>query len=445
MSDTIISVRNIGKKYKLGFTHDFKKFDTLRDVVMNGAGRLAHGAKRITRIKSSDRDSHSFIAEKNSSRAFWALKDISFDVAQGEVLGIIGANGAGKSTLLKILSQITEPTEGEIRIKGRIASLLEVGTGFHKELSGRENVYMNGAILGMTKSEIKAKFDEIVGFAEVEKFIDTPVKRYSSGMTVRLAFAVAAHLEPEILLIDEVLAVGDVNFQKKCLGKMEDVSKEGRTVLFISHNMAAVTQLCTRCILLENGFLIKTGITNEIVSAYLSAGATTAEKTPLSKRTDRKGSGRAKFVSIALLASESQHKETNLLLSGDDVIFKIGYSIKKQEDLLKNVSVGIQIFTGNGVFLFAMNNHATNQIFDSIGENGHVYCKLPHCPLMPGMHYLNLVMNDSDGLVDYIENAAIVYVEAGNFYGTGVVNAYNRQGVFVDHKWSNTLAAVERD
>ena len=236
MSKTVISVRNLGKKYRLGAT---LSPDTLRDHIMYAASRLfGRGNGKVSRARGDE---------------FWALKDVSFDVKQGDVLGVIGPNGAGKSTLLKILTGITEPTEGEVRLKGRVASLLEIGTGFHQELSGRENIYMNGAILGMTRAEINAKFDEIVAFAGVDRFLDTPVKRYSSGMRVRLGFAVAAHLESEILLIDEVLAVGDASFQKKCLGKMDEVAKGGRTVLFVSHNLSAVNALCGRSLLLESG------------------------------------------------------------------------------------------------------------------------------------------------------------------------------------------------
>jgi lipopolysaccharide transport system ATP-binding protein len=255
MSDAIISVENLGKRYRLH--HEAKEsYTTLRDVLARKVKSLLNPKSRIQNPKSSDED-------------FWALKDVSFEVKQGEVVGIIGRNGAGKSTLLKILSRITEPTEGRITLRGRVASLLEVGTGFHPELTGRENIYLNGAILGMTKAEIRSKFDEIVAFAEVEKFLDTPVKRYSSGMYVRLAFAVAAHLEPEILVVDEVLAVGDAEFQKKCLGKMGEVARGGRTVLFVSHNMAAVQSLCSKGILLKSGQVAKEGSISDCVTDYL--------------------------------------------------------------------------------------------------------------------------------------------------------------------------------
>jgi lipopolysaccharide transport system ATP-binding protein len=254
----VIRVENLSKKFILGHQQQ-ERYTALRDVISNGVksvgSRLRHPEKRLI---------------DSSKQEFWALKDVSFEIKQGDRIGVIGRNGAGKSTLLKILSQITEPTKGQIRIRGRIATLLEVGTGFHPELTGRENIYLNGAILGMSKEEITKKFDEIVAFAEVEKFLDTPVKRYSSGMYVRLAFSVAAHLEPEILIVDEVLAVGDAEFQKKCLGKMEEVGKDGRTVLFVSHNMAAIQVLCTKAICLKQGSLIGYGDVAQQIESYLN-------------------------------------------------------------------------------------------------------------------------------------------------------------------------------
>ncbi|MFJ7565816.1 ABC transporter ATP-binding protein [Herminiimonas sp. NPDC097707] len=253
----IISVQNLGKKYVLGHQSQ-ERYTALRDVMTNGVKRFAHKLRHPLATSKSD----------PTREDFWALKDINFDIQQGDRVGIIGRNGAGKSTLLKILSRITEPTVGQIKISGRVASLLEVGTGFHPELTGRENIFLNGAILGMSKAEIKKRFDEIVAFAEVEKFLDTPVKRYSSGMYVRLAFAVAAHLEPEILIVDEVLAVGDAQFQKKCLGKMEEVGKQGRTVLFVSHNMAMISNLCQKGIVLDGGRLAFQGHISEAVMKY---------------------------------------------------------------------------------------------------------------------------------------------------------------------------------
>ena len=290
MSETVISVENLGKKYIIG--HQMQgQYVTLKDKLTNGAKFLGRKLLRFSTNSNLD----------YTQEEFWALKDVSFEIKQGDRIGIIGRNGAGKSTLLKILSRITEPTTGEVAINGRVASLLEVGTGFHPELTGRENIYLNGAILGMSKVEIKRKFDEIVDFAEVEKFLDTPVKRYSSGMYVRLAFAVAAHLEPEILIVDEVLAVGDIQFQKKCLGKMQDVSKnQGRTVLFVSHNMEAIQRLCSHCLMLERGQLSAQGDTASIIQRYISNNFYQTSPNNWIDVSDaiRTGTGEARFVEV---------------------------------------------------------------------------------------------------------------------------------------------------
>ncbi|MCG9891866.1 MAG: ABC transporter ATP-binding protein [Thermosynechococcaceae cyanobacterium MS004] len=265
MSETVIRVENLGKKYIIGHQQEGQaRYKSLREVIVNGAQSIS----KLNPFQGKEGN-----GSHPEREEFWALEDVSFEIKRGDRVGIIGRNGAGKSTLLKILSRITEPTEGEIKIRGRVASLLEVGTGFHPELTGRENVYLNGAILGMSREEIKRKFDAIVSFAEVEKFLDTPVKRYSSGMYVRLAFAVAAHLEPEVLIVDEVLAVGDAQFQKKCLGKMEDVGKEGRTVLFVSHNIGAIKALCNSGIFLSKGRLVTNGSIDSVVDQYVLTGS----------------------------------------------------------------------------------------------------------------------------------------------------------------------------
>lgn len=291
MSDTVIRVENLSKRYVIGHQRQ-ERYSTLRDAIANGAKslkqRFFHPSQKL---------------EDTTHEEFWALKDVSFEIKQGDRVGIIGRNGAGKSTLLKILSRITEPTSGKISIKGRVASLLEVGTGFHQELTGRENIFLNGAILGMGRVEINKKFDEIVNFAEVEKFLDTPVKRYSSGMYVRLAFAVAAHLEPEILIVDEVLAVGDASFQKKCLGKMEDVAeKEGRTVLFVSHNMGAITRLCKRGFLLSAGSLKLDGDILNASSQYLKSDLGTSAKRQWDNLTTAPGDNVAKLKSVKVVS-----------------------------------------------------------------------------------------------------------------------------------------------
>jgi lipopolysaccharide transport system ATP-binding protein len=280
-SDTIISVENASKRYTLSHLGNGEPYTALRDVIARQAVAPFKAIGRKIRMwtASPNGSAPHVPAARKSVEDFWALKDVSFEVKQGDVIGIIGRNGAGKSTLLKILSRITEPTEGRIRIRGRVASLLEVGTGFHPELTGRENIFLNGSILGMSRAEVKAKFDEIVAFAEVERFLDTPVKRYSSGMYVRLAFAIAAHLEPEVLIVDEVLAVGDAEFQKKCLGRIHDVATGGRTVLFVSHNMAAVRNLCQRALVLRQGRLTYMGDVDECILVYESAMSNLHERT----------------------------------------------------------------------------------------------------------------------------------------------------------------------
>jgi lipopolysaccharide transport system ATP-binding protein len=304
MPDTVIRVENLGKKYIIGHQKS-ERYTALRDVMANGAKSFGRKLLKPLGKRISD----------PAVEEFWALKDVSFEIKQGERVGIIGRNGAGKSTLLKILSRITEPTKGSIRIKGRVASLLEVGTGFHPELTGRENIYLNGAILGMSKLEIKRKFDEIVAFAEVEKFLDTPVKRYSSGMYVRLAFAVAAHLEPEILIVDEVLAVGDGQFQKKCLGKMQDVGKEGRTVIFVSHNMPAIRTLCSTAIVLNKGQVICSGSINHCITSYETQNSQNQGSTWIRSSDKQEGS-----LVITRIDSDLQGEQPNHVLELDIVL-----------------------------------------------------------------------------------------------------------------------------
>lgn len=319
MSDIAIKVENLAKSYLVG--HNAAQsggYIALRDVI-------AHNAKNLAR-KTRDMFSGRPIVQGDEVEEFWALKDINFQIKQGDRVGIIGRNGAGKSTLLKILSRITEPTTGRITLNGRVASLLEVGTGFHPELSGRENIFLNGAILGMSRKEIQRKFDEIVDFAEVEKFLDTPVKRYSSGMYVRLAFAVAAHLEPEILIVDEVLAVGDAQFQKKCLGKMEDVANQGRTVLFVSHNMAAVRQLCNSAILINKGTIESSGDTAKLIEEYLKS--TNKEANASSIHFDEDLSKEFQLRNARVIDSRSN--EVNLFTCDEPVAIEIDCQVHRR-------------------------------------------------------------------------------------------------------------------
>ena len=327
MNDIAIRVENLSKRYKIGVAKNHH--DTLRDHLMEGLRSF---------FRSNGRQPASS-PDANVSDTIWALKDISFEVKQGEVIGIIGRNGAGKSTLLKILSRITEPTTGFADIRGRMISLLEVGTGFHGELTGRENIYLNGAILGMSKAEINRKFDEIVAFSEVEKFIHTPVKHYSSGMYVRLAFAVAAHLEPEILIVDEVLAVGDASFQKKCLGKMGDVARQGRTVLFVSHNIAAIKSLCSRAILLEAGHVSCDGSVDGVVDSYFVPETEMAATGLVSDNAERIGTGEAKirFVQLANVSD----KPVSQLYFGQPFRVTLSFDVLRDiQDALIEVNIG---------------------------------------------------------------------------------------------------------
>lgn len=335
---TVITVENLGKKYLLNHQSGRQPYVALRDVLSDGMRSLSRKL-----LGSGAGTSHGAGREE-----FWALRDVSFEVRQGDRIGIIGRNGAGKSTLLKILSRITEPTTGSIRIKGRVASLLEVGTGFHPELTGRENIYLNGAILGMSRVEIRKKFDEIVAFAEIEKFLDTPVKRYSSGMYVRLAFAVAAHLEPEILVVDEVLAVGDAQFQKKCLGKMEDVSaREGRTILFVSHNMAAVGQLCDRGLWLERGTIKSMGTVSKVVDAYLSDGDAAAGVRIWSGSESAPGNER---ISLLVVRVRDHLDEVSAQLDMEHSFsVELEYQIHAPHAQLRT---GFWIYTAEGVLVF---------------------------------------------------------------------------------------------
>lgn len=366
---TVISVESLSKKYIIGHQKQ-ERHTTLRDVLSEGAKQIAN---KLT---------HPFAASKNdpTREEFWALRDVSFDIKQGDRVGIIGRNGAGKSTLLKILSRITDPTSGKISIKGRVASLLEVGTGFHPELTGRENIFLNGAILGMSKAEIKNKFDEIVAFAEVERFLDTPVKRYSSGMYVRLAFAVAAHLEPEILIVDEVLAVGDASFQKKCLGKMEDVGKEGRTVLFVSHNMVAINALCNKAILIDKGQVAAEGTVEGILAKYMQRSSVRKGHIFINHAPEDP-KAKAKLLKAYVLG---QQKEPSTLFFVDRVSYiQLVWQLKVQVPFLR---VGIEIMDSTGVVvLSSMDTDATN-LHGKPREPGlfHETMALPDFMLMPG-------------------------------------------------------------
>jgi lipopolysaccharide transport system ATP-binding protein len=379
---TVIEVENLFKQYRLGQV---------------STGSIAHDLNRWWHTARGKEDPYQKITgvnnrEENGSNDYvWALQDINFSVKQGEVLGIIGRNGAGKSTLLKILSKVTSPTKGNIKVKGRIASLLEVGTGFHPELTGRENIFLNGAILGMTKSEIRSKFDEIVAFSGVEKYIDTPVKRYSSGMYVRLAFAVAAHLEPEILIVDEVLAVGDAEFQKKCLGKMKDVSGEGRTVLFVSHNMQAIDSLCNRVILMSNGKKQDDLSKNETIKYYLENSIKNTKSNSL--QGTRENDNYGKRLRIEKIDCQTEFYWQDKL--------NLSFSIRKIDKLIDNIEFGIGISSMTGQRIFTFESKESYEFESNMEISFNV--KFDQPMLVPGSYLISLGVRSLTQTLDFLE------------------------------------------
>lgn len=393
---TVIKVENVGKKYLL--SHQKKeRYTALRDVMAQTARKWYN---QISNPFSKKRSS------KTTREEFWALKNVSFEIKEGDRVGIIGRNGAGKSTLLKVLSRITEPTAGRIWIKGRVASLLEVGTGFHPELTGRENIYLNGAVLGMSKAEINKKFDEIVAFAEVEKFLDTPVKRYSSGMYVRLAFSVAAHLEPEILIVDEVLAVGDSQFQKKCLGKMEDVGREGRTVLFVSHNMGAISSLCNKGILLSSGTINYEGDIKKAISLY--NGYNLENRLSVETCSRRGGSGgiEIKKVWVSNLNNEVIHN----INSTESVYLNLEAVVSEQYQNNKNVVSGFGIDTTDGRRIFTCVSSWVNKEIYTKGSLLVVRCKLSSIPLVPENYLISASISYFGETLDYVEHCESIEI-----------------------------------
>jgi lipopolysaccharide transport system ATP-binding protein len=402
MSDTVIKVENLGKKYIIAHQPN-ERYATLRDVI---AKRTKSIFQNIIPIFSKNRSNP-------SEEEFWALKDASFEVKRGEAIGIIGRNGAGKSTLLKILSRITEPSIGKFQLKGRVASLLEVGTGFHQELTGRENIFLNGAILGMTHQEIKQKFDEIVDFAEIEKFLDTPVKRYSSGMYIRLAFAVAAHLDPEVLIIDEVLAVGDAAFQKKCIGKMNNIAHTGRTILFVSHNFTAIQNLCTNCLLLSSGRIIKNDSVDNCVREYIGSNIRISEE-KLEVRKDRTGNGLLKFTDYKITVNGDE--KHNTVIIGATIEIHLSYSCIHP---INDVNIGIAIKSLDGAPLSSLAASLKNEIFKSIPINGKFIFKIPRFPFNVGSYFILLDANTHGTILDRIDYAFRLDVETGNYYPNG--------------------------
>jgi len=376
MDDVVIKVENLSKRYRIGSREE------MHDTFVGAA--LSSVLKPFKNLRNL-RDLTQFDPDQESDDVIWALKDVSFEVKRGEILGIIGRNGAGKSTLLKILSRITHPTKGRVEIKGRVSSLLEVGTGFHRELTGRENIFLNGSILGMTKKEIDSKFNEIVDFSGVEKFIDTPVKHYSSGMYVRLAFAVAAHLEPEILLVDEVLAVGDAEFQKKCLGKMGEVAAGGRTVLFVSHNMGAIQTLCNRALLIIDGLLLFNDLSHSIINKYKM---NLIHDVGFKYECKEIPNLRAWIESAVIKLGNGQESGSFLMTEPFIVSFDIFLS-----EIVK-LTLNFQIKETNGTPLFHFSNEHTNFIMPNLPGSYHIEARVPALYLYPGKYEMFIRLND---------------------------------------------------
>ena len=424
MSEAVIKVEGLGKKYIIGHQGG-GGYKTFRENVVQQAHSFVSRTKKLLKAKES--------VEGESIEEFWALKDLNFEIQQGDRVGIIGRNGAGKSTLLKVLSRITEPTTGKISIKGRIASLLEVGTGFHPELTGRENIFLNGAIMGMSRLEIKRKFDEIVDFSGVEKFLDTPVKRYSSGMYVRLAFSVAAHLEPEILVIDEVLAVGDAEFQKRCLGKMQDVSKfEGRTVLFVSHNMGAVQNLCNKAMVLVQG---KIGLAltdpDKAIDYYLDKVFVKSD-TRLAERKDRSGLGEIKIVEFKI--TNEKGEEQIVFNSGQKILFKIYFQCIKHVSSI-NLSAAISFTNSEGLLVSVLATDFLNFYVKTESQQGCIICSIDRLPLSHGQYTMNLIIRNHGIIQDWIIDADMIEVEHGDFFNTGRTIDADHKIFLIDQSW----------
>ena len=417
----IIDVRGLSKKYDI--SHQRAGYQTLRDSLSSvGRSPLSFLKKKALDFKGG-----------NQKETYWALRDVNMSVEKGEIVGVIGANGAGKSTLLKILSRITPPTAGEARLRGRVGSLLEVGTGFHPELTGRENVFLNGSILGMSRQEILRKFDEIVDFAGIEKFLDTPVKRYSSGMYVRLAFSVAAHLEPDILIIDEVLSVGDAQFQKKCLGKMKSVTEQdGRTILFVSHDMRAVQQLCERCILLEKGTITLTGDPTTVIDTYLQS----ASKSPaiaLVDRKDRRGDGRIRFTQIELLSEEAD----GVIRTGKPFTIRLHFRTAAKDLPLFNTAVSLTINDlQNGQHLLAFWTETAGASFTINQAEGTIDCKIETCPLVGGAYSINIYSTVNEAVSDYVIHAQTLNIDDTAYYGNGRRDHSSHPQYVINHEWN---------
>ncbi len=420
MSDVVIRAEVLGKRYRIG-RHQ-APYKTLRESLTGLVLAPARGLRAFTRGERS----------RPEPEILWALKDVDLEVRRGEVLGIIGRNGAGKSTLLKILARITEPTTGRVKLWGRVGSLLEVGTGFHPELTGKENIYLNGAILGMRKGEIDRRFDEIVAFAEIERFLDTPVKRYSSGMYVRLAFAVAAHLEPEILLVDEVLAVGDAGFQKKCLAKMSDLARsDGRAVLVVSHNVQLIRLLCPKTMWIEAGAVRVLGSTMAVVSKYFAAGPAPSPSADVRGRVDRTGTRRLTIEQIRMISSIGE--ETTSFAVGDQCTLELDYRAVTPGG---SPAWAISLFDALGVKVCHLDSVDSGSCLPEIESFGCVEVTVPVLALSPGQYSADVRVMSGGEVLDYIQGAFSISVEPGDFYRTGRMTPAHDAATFLRHSWS---------
>ena len=405
---TAIAARGVGKTYT---------------ILHQDGQALSPGRALLRRLRSPFR--------RMQRETLWALRDVSFDIRQGEVVGVIGRNGAGKSTLLKLLSRISEPTRGQIGIWGRVGSLLEVGTGFHPELTGRENVYLNGSILGMRRGEIRREFDAIVDFSGVEQFLDTPVKRYSSGMRVRLAFAVAVHLKPEILIVDEVLAVGDGDFQRRCLGKMDEVARSGRTILLVSHNMGSIQSLCSRVMFLEKGQLLHDGAPEEVVAKYLHKLQTIAgsvEDDP----EKRKGDGSVRFTAVRVLSESG--RQLNHVMGGEDLVLELDYESRVAG---RTPSLLLNVYNDSGVVVTAAHTELTRSELPPLGPRGTLRCRMRRLPLTTGSYRVAVLMIVDGRHADYLPRAASLEVVASVFYPTGMAVDSRKAAFLLDHEWDH--------
>lgn len=426
-NNTAIKVEGLSKVYSLGIEN--KDSNLLKDEI------TSFFSKTFSKIGSKS-------LNKKKGGKFWALRNINFNIKKGEVVGIIGSNGAGKSTILKILSRITYPSSGTVTLKGRVASLLEVGTGFNPELTGRENIYLNGAILGMSKREISSKIDKIIEFAEIGEFIEVPVKRYSSGMYIRLAFSIAAHLESEILLIDEVLAVGDAKFQKRCLGKVDEVTKGGnRTVIFVSHDLGAIGRICKRTILLKHGKMIFDGPTNQAIKKYMSdVNKSSIQKGGFIPKSKREGTHEIFISSIDLLNSKG--KKVEKIVPGEDMAFRVNYELDSKTASVKDVLVGLLVKSELGAHIFVQHNILEGVDFGEIKEKGFFQINIKSLSLIPGTYFVNFSLIKNKGVggnyFDNINDALVFEAVYSDFYNSGVLPSPEHGPLMIRGQWKKS-------